>query len=90
MAYKDDLFVGDVDNGNIYHFDLNKDRTALLLNGSLEDKVANTFDELEPIIFAKGFYHIVDMEVGPDGYLYVLSHGNGKVRIFKIEPSNSQ
>jgi len=90
MAYKDDLFVGDVSLGNIYHFDLNKERTALLLNGSLEDKVANTFDELGPIIFAKGFYHIVDMEVGPDGYLYVLSHGNGKVRIFKIVPINSE
>jgi glucose/arabinose dehydrogenase len=90
MAYKDDLFVGDVSLGYIYHFDLNKDRNALLLNGTLEDKVANTFDELKQIIFAKGFYHIVDIEVGPDGYLYILSHGNGKARIFKIVPTNSE
>ena len=90
MAYKDDLFVGDVSLGFIYHFDLNKDRNALLLNGSLQDKVANTTDELKQIIFAKGFYHIVDIEVGPDGYLYILSHGNGKARIFKIVPANSE
>jgi len=89
MAYKDDLFVGDIAHGYIYHFDLNKDRNALLLNGSLEDKIANTPDELKQMIFAKGFYHIVDMEVGPDGYLYVLSHSNGKARIFQIVPTNS-
>jgi aldose sugar dehydrogenase len=31
--YKDDMFVGDINNGNIYHFDLNKNRTEILLNG---------------------------------------------------------
>jgi len=88
-AYNDDLFVGDVAQGNIYHFDLNKNRTALLLNGTLEDKIANSRDELKQIIFGNGFYHIVDLEVGPDGYLYILSFDIGKARIFKIVPTSS-
>ena len=29
--YENDMLVGDIVNGNIYHFDLNKKRTALLL-----------------------------------------------------------
>ncbi|HTH22651.1 MAG TPA: PQQ-dependent sugar dehydrogenase, partial [Nitrososphaeraceae archaeon] len=33
--YKNDIFVGDVHNGNIYHFNLNDDRTSLLLDGEL-------------------------------------------------------
>ena len=33
------MFVGDFNNGNIYHFDLNENRTELILRGSLKDKV---------------------------------------------------
>lgn len=71
--YENDVFVGDFNNGNIYHFDLNSNRTGLLLDGRLADKIANTRDELQDVIFAHGFGAILDIEVGPDGYLYVLS-----------------
>jgi len=71
--YENDLFVGDFDNGNIYHFDLNSSRTGLLLDGKLADKMANTRDELQDVIFGRGFGAILDIKVGPDGYLYVLS-----------------
>jgi glucose/arabinose dehydrogenase len=80
--YKDDMFVADINNGNIYHFDLNKKRTELSLHGELRDKVADNYQELRDIIFAQGFNGIVDLQVGPDGYLYVLSDGN----IFRIRP----
>ena len=33
--YKNDIFVGDINQGNIYHFKLNKDRTGFILNGAL-------------------------------------------------------
>jgi hypothetical protein len=33
-----DLFVADVNNRNIYHFDLNENRIELYLDGILEDK----------------------------------------------------
>ena len=82
--YKNDIFVGDVHNGNIYHFNLNDDRTSLLLDGALSDKIANSAEELDNIVFAEGFGGITDLEVGPDGYLYVLSLGLGT--IYKIVP----
>src|SRR5919205_887444 len=82
--YQNDLFVGDVHNGNLYHFKLNKDRTGLALDGPLADTIANDYTELSTAIFGNGFGGITDIEVGPDGYLYVVSIGLGK--IFKIVP----
>jgi len=87
QEYKNDLFVGDINNGNIYHFDLNKDRTELVLTGKLSDKVANSSAEIDEsdIVFGQGFGGITDIEVGPyDGYLYVVSSKEGK--IFRISP----
>jgi glucose/arabinose dehydrogenase len=85
--YVNDMFVGDIVNGRIYHFELNQDRTELILDGLLADKVAATesVTELEQIIFAEGFGGITDLEVGPDGYLYVVSLGNGA--IYRILPA---
>jgi glucose/arabinose dehydrogenase len=71
--YENDLFVGDFHNGNLYHFDLRKDRMRLFLGEPLKDRVANNTAELGKIIFGKGFGGITDLEVGPDGYLYVLA-----------------
>jgi hypothetical protein len=70
----------------IYHFDLNEDRTELVLEGPLADKVAETRDTgIEDIVFAEGFGGITDLEVGPDGYLYVVSLGHGAV--YRILPA---
>ena len=82
--FENDLFVGDFKNGRIYHFDLNKNRTGLILDGVLSDKIANTDEELEMVTFAQGFSGISDLEVGPDGYLYVLDYGKGT--IYRIIP----
>ena len=71
--YQNDMFVGDVNNGNLYHFELNEDRDGLSLTDDLEDKIAETAEELGDVIFAQGFGGITDIEVGPDGYLYVLA-----------------
>jgi aldose sugar dehydrogenase len=71
--YKNDMFVGDSNNGYLYHFDLNGRRTGLLLNGTLEDDLATKPDQLEDILFGQDFGGITDLQVGPDGYLYVLS-----------------
>jgi glucose/arabinose dehydrogenase len=82
--YQNDIFVGDIHTGNLYHFDLSKDRKQLLLNGSLEDRIANNKNELQKVILGQGFSGITDIEVGPDGYLYILSFGNGE--IYRIVP----
>jgi glucose/arabinose dehydrogenase len=84
IEYKDDLFVGDTNNGYLYHFDLDKDRTSLNLNGTLDDKAANSNKELSDIILGEGFGQITDLEVSPDGYLHILSHNGNMVMIYKI------
>ena len=75
--YENDVFVGDFHNGYLYHFDLNKKRTGLFLEGSLADKLANNEDELNQVIFGRNFGAITDIEVGPDGYLYIMSLRQG-------------
>ncbi len=86
--YANDMFVADINNGRLYHFDLNQDRTSLLLEGPLEDKVADNVDELDSVIFGTGFRSISDIEVGPDGYLYLLLFGPGK--IMRIAPASAE
>jgi aldose sugar dehydrogenase len=71
--YENDLFVGDFHRGNLYDFDLTEDRTALLLDGLLDDKTAENDGELDGVIFGQGFGGITDIEVGLDGYLYLLA-----------------
>ncbi|HKG42513.1 MAG TPA: PQQ-dependent sugar dehydrogenase [Nitrososphaeraceae archaeon] len=89
IQYVNDMFVADVVTGRTYHFDLNEDRTQLILDGLLADKIAETRDTgIENIVFAEGFGGITDLEVGPDdGYLYVVSLGHGA--IYKILPATS-
>lgn len=88
--YKNDIFVGDIKYGNIYHFKLNQDRTGFILNGALADKVASGEDGTEQIEFAEGFGGITDLEIGPDGYLYVLIYDSEDGRIYRISPIPSQ
>ena len=82
IQYENDIFVGNTKGGRIFNFDLNDDRTELVLNNPLDDKVADTDDELEDITFARGLGIITDLEVGPDGYPYVVSLSHGA--IYKI------
>jgi glucose/arabinose dehydrogenase len=87
-GYQNDLFLGDIHAGQIYHFSLDQDRTELLLPEPLNDKIADTDTESasEAIIFATGFAGISDIEISPyDGYMYVVSLGQGK--IFKVLPT---
>jgi aldose sugar dehydrogenase len=86
--YENDMFVGDIKNGNLYHFDLNQQRTGLLLDGPLADKVASK-DEINQAIFAQGFGGITDIEIGPDGYLYILTFGEEDGTIYKIVPTTT-
>jgi len=81
--YKNDLFVADANTGSLYRFDLNENRTELELQGLLEDKIADSLDETSDIIFANGFGRITDLEIGPDGYLYVLSSEDDGAVLYK-------
>jgi glucose/arabinose dehydrogenase len=83
--YENEMFVGDIKKGDLYHFDLNQARTGLVLNGTLANKISNTASDNQPILFATGFDEgITDLQVGPDGYLYVLTLAGS---IYKITQS---
>ena len=77
QEYENDMFVGDFHNGYLYHFDLNKKRNGLVLEGLLADKFADDKEELKTIIFGQDFGAITDIEIGPDGFLYVMSLTQG-------------
>ncbi|HEY6757007.1 MAG TPA: PQQ-dependent sugar dehydrogenase [Nitrososphaera sp.] len=85
--YQNDLFVGDYNNGNLYHFDLNENRTQLVLEGGLADRALDPGDEVGNILFGTGFGGITDVKVGPDGYLYVLTFQD-EGSIFRIVPED--
>ena len=86
--YTNDMFVGSFLEGNIYQFDLTSNRSGLELDNMLQDKIANSPEEVEGILLGKGFGTITDIEVSPDGNLYVLTgirSDSGK--LYRISPS---
>ena len=87
--YKDTLLVGSVKNGTIFNFPLDKTRTHLVLSGPLSDKEANTNNETNSIIFGRNFGVITDLQIGPDGNLYVLSNYKRDGTIFKVDAKNN-
>jgi len=92
--YENNLFVGDINNGYIYRFTLNSERNAIEINSSsysgnlekLADKQVNNSKEVIPLIFGSGFGGVTDLDVGPDGYLYVLTYFG---EIYKILPKSN-
>lgn len=76
--YLDNLFVGSFATGKLFYFELDKNRTHLVLHGGLKDMVAQGL-EIKDIEFAKGFGAITDLKTGPDGYLYIVSFDKGKI-----------
>jgi len=87
-TYENDMFVGDVHNGRIYHFDLTADRKDLVLPQELSSRVIEkpSSPGVSNIVFGDGFGGVTDLEVGPDGNLYVVSIGLGS--IFQISPAS--
>jgi glucose/arabinose dehydrogenase len=82
--YENTIFVGDVKTGNLYNFKLDSTREQLQLNPPLDDKVADAPQEIQGIIFGKGFGVITDIQVGSDGFLYILGIDG---TIYKIVPT---
>jgi glucose/arabinose dehydrogenase len=84
--YLNEMFVADVHNGRIYHFSLTDDRMHLVLADPLAGKVIRSAGSsgVRELIFGEEFGGITDLKIGPDGYLYVVSVGLGK--IFRIVP----
>jgi aldose sugar dehydrogenase len=86
--YVGNLFVGDINNGNLYFFEVNEAETGLTFHDPrLLDLVADPVieeeggkdSELSSLIFGEGFGRITDIETGPDGLLYILTYEDGKI-----------
>jgi aldose sugar dehydrogenase len=83
--YDNNIFVGDINNGKIYFFELDENRTGLKISdglnsdGGIADLVADNDDEASKVTFGNGFDRITDIETGPDGLLYILSYDGGRV-----------
>jgi aldose sugar dehydrogenase len=86
QQYTNEMFVGDVNRGNLYHFELNEERTQLIPRDSINGKMVEDGDAVDDLRFGGNFGGITDLGVGPDGYLYVVSIGLGK--IFRIVPGD--
>jgi aldose sugar dehydrogenase len=77
--YQQDIFVGDINSGTLYHFKPTPTRDGMLLQSAgLTDLVADPEDDQQEIIFGTGFGGITDLKVGPDGRLYIVSF-QGKI-----------
>ena len=86
---ENNIFVGDINNGNLYFLKIDSNRSGIDINKSvhddrnekgLQDLVADDKDELEKVIFAKGFDgRITDIETGLDGNLYILTYFDGNI-----------
>jgi aldose sugar dehydrogenase len=91
--YTNNIFVGDITNGNLYFFEVNENRDGISLDttqqqSGLSDFVVNSEDEPSAIIFGSGFGGITDIETGPDESLYILSYDEGI--IYKISSTTTQ
>jgi aldose sugar dehydrogenase len=87
--YTNNIFVGDANNGDLYFFEVNEDRSGLQFEEpSLDDDlVASNDRERAAVIFGSGFpSSITDVETGPDGYLYVLTFHPTMGTISRIVP----
>jgi glucose/arabinose dehydrogenase len=95
MEYANNIFVGDINNGNLYYFKINENRTGInfvgeenenkyndrdnIQTGLQQDLVADNKEELTKLTFGTDFGRITDIETGPDGFLYILSYEDGKI-----------
>lgn len=92
--YENNMFVGDINNGNLYRFTLNAERDDIAMNdtymgdiSALADKKVDSTVESIPIIFGQGFGGITDIQIGPDGYMYVLSFTGDLYRVVPASQS---
>jgi aldose sugar dehydrogenase len=94
--YANNIFVGDINNGNLYYLKINENRTGIDFVREENEKqaclqqdlVADDKDELTEVTFGTDFGRITDIETGPDGFLYILSYEDG--RVYRIVDRHSE
>ena len=84
--YENSVLIGSFVGGIMYKFELNENRNGFIFDDdNLKDLVLNKADNPSEIIFGTGFAGITDIKEGPDGAIYIVTIGDGK--IFRILPT---
>ncbi len=84
--YENSVLIGAFGGGILYKFELNENRDGFRFDdNNLKDLVLNKEDSPNEIIFGTGFAGITDIKEGPDGSIYIVTIGDGK--IFRISPA---
>ena len=74
--YQNNLFVGDFNNGNLYDFKVNKNRTGLIVDDPyIKNNISYNQKDSDLMSLGGGFDGgITDIKIGPkDGLLYILT-----------------
>jgi glucose/arabinose dehydrogenase len=82
--YTNNIFIGDFNNGHLYYFEVNGNRSSLQFEHPrlADDLVASNERQVAAVIFGSGFIGgITDIETGADGYLYILTYSGKLYRI---------
>jgi aldose sugar dehydrogenase len=90
QQYKNDILVGSVKKERYIILTLVKIEKHVF-GWSLSDLVLNKKDNASKIIFGENFGIITDLEVGTDGYLYVVSvvKATDKGAIYRVVPNSN-
>jgi hypothetical protein len=83
---RDQVVVGETNNGQLYFFRMNASRDDFILTGALADRVADSTAERNMSRWGTGWGVVTDLKIGPDGYLYVCSIFAG--RVYRVRPVN--
>ncbi len=81
IKYNQSVLVADANFGALYALPLKLTRTALSLSGfmGVSDLVADSTAERDQFRIGSGFIIPTDLQIGPDGDLYVLSYYPGTI-----------
>lgn len=80
-AYNNSVLVGDNNTGRLYRFKLNGTRDGFDFTGltGVSDFVADNATEVNQFVFGSGFSVMTDIQVGPDGAVYIMNLGSGNI-----------
>ncbi len=83
---RDQAIVGESNNSRLYMFQMTEARNDFVLTGGLADRVADSATERNALTWGTNWGIVTDLKIGPDGYLYVVSHFAN--RVYRIRPVN--
>jgi len=77
--------VGDNNTGSLYLFRLNQSRDGFVLENELADLVAEPGEEA-PLVFGRGFRITTEIQIGPEGALYLSSLARNEIYRITLIP----